>query len=46
MECSVSKQMLHFNRGELKFTVNDILNKNVRITHSANQNYIEDSPCE
>ena len=40
---SVSKQMLHFNRGELKFTVNDILNKNVRITHSANQNYIEDS---
>jgi hypothetical protein len=40
---SVSKQMFHFNRGELKFTVNDILNKNVRITHSANQNYIEDS---
>ena len=40
---SVSKQMLHFNRGELKFTVNDILNKNVRINHSANQNYIEDS---
>ena len=40
---SLSKQMLHFNRGELKFTVNDILNKNVRINHSANQNYIEDS---
>ena len=40
---SVSKQMLHFNRGELKFTVNDILNKNVRIDHNANQNYIEDS---
>jgi hypothetical protein len=40
---SVSKQMLHFNRGELKFTVNDLLNKNVRINHSANQNYIEDS---
>ncbi len=40
---SVSKQLLHFNRGELKFTVNDILNKNVRINHSANQNYVEDS---
>jgi len=40
---SISKQMLHFNRGELKFTVNDILNKNVHINHSANQNYIEDT---
>jgi hypothetical protein len=40
---SVSKQLLHFNRGELKFTVYDILNKNVRINHSANQNYVEDS---
>jgi hypothetical protein len=40
---SISKQMLHFNRGELRFTVNDILDKNVRINHSANQNYIEDS---
>ena len=40
---SLSKQMLHFNRGELKFSVNDILNKNVRINHNANQNYIEDS---
>jgi hypothetical protein len=35
--------MLHFNRGELKFSANDILNKNVRIRHDANQNYIEDS---
>ena len=40
---SVSKQMLHFNRGQLKFAVNDILNKNVHINHNANQNYIEDS---
>jgi 5-hydroxyisourate hydrolase-like protein (transthyretin family) len=40
---SLSKQMLPFNRGELKFSVNDILNKNVRINHNANQNYIEDS---
>jgi hypothetical protein len=39
----ISKQMLHFNRGELKFSVNDILDKNVRINHNANQNYIEDS---
>jgi hypothetical protein len=38
---NVSKQMLHFNRGELKLSVNDILNKNVRINHNANQNYIE-----
>ena len=40
---SISKQMLHFNRGELKFAVNDILNKNVHINHNSNQNYIEDS---
>jgi len=40
---SISKEMLHFNRGELKFSVNDILNKNVRISHNANQNYVEDS---
>jgi len=40
---SLSKQVLRFNRGEFKFSVNDILNKNVRINHNANQNYIEDS---
>jgi hypothetical protein len=40
---SISKQMLHLNRGELKLSVNDLLNKNVRINHNANQNYIEDS---
>jgi len=40
---AISKQMLHFSRGELKFSVNDILNKNVRINHNANQNYVEDS---
>jgi hypothetical protein len=40
---SVSKQMLHFNRGELKFSVNDLLNQNIGITRSSNQNYIEDS---
>ncbi len=35
--------MLHFNRGELKFTANDILNRNIRIDRSTNQNYIEDT---
>ncbi len=40
---SISKQLLHFNRGELKFSVNDLLDKNVRIDHNANQNYVEDS---
>ncbi|HUS02301.1 MAG TPA: hypothetical protein VMY77_11270, partial [Chitinophagaceae bacterium] len=40
---SISKQMLHFNRGELKFSARDILNENIGINRSANQNYIEDS---
>lgn len=40
---SLSKQMLRFNRGELKVSANDILNKNVGINRSTNQNYIEDS---
>ena len=40
---SISKQMLHFNRGELKLSAKDILNENIGINRSANQNYIEDS---
>jgi hypothetical protein len=40
---SISKQVLHFNRGELKLSVKDILNQNIGINRSANQNYIEDS---
>ncbi|MDB5199402.1 MAG: hypothetical protein JWO92_1365 [Chitinophagaceae bacterium] len=40
---SISKQMLHFNRGELKLSARDILNRNIGINRSANQNYIEDS---
>ena len=40
---SVSKQFLKFNRGELKLRVNDILNRNIGISRSSNQNYIEDS---
>lgn len=39
---SISKQMLKFNRGELKLRVNDILNRNVGVSRSSNQNYIED----
>lgn len=40
---SISKQMLKFNRGELKLRVNDILNRNVGVNRSSNQNYIEDT---
>jgi hypothetical protein len=40
---SISKQVLHFNRGELKLSVRDILDKNIGINRNANQNYIEDS---
>lgn len=40
---SISKQLLRWNRGELKLRVNDILNKNVGVSRNANQNYIEDN---
>lgn len=40
---SISKQILHFNRGEIKFSVKDILNQNVGISRTTNQNYIEDT---
>jgi hypothetical protein len=40
---SVSRQLLKFNRGEIRFSVNDLLNKNIGINRSTNQNYIEDS---
>jgi len=40
---SISKQVLHFNRGEIKLTANDLLNKNIGISRNANQNYIEDN---
>jgi hypothetical protein len=40
---SISKQMLHFNRGELKFSARDILNRNIGINRNASQNYIEDT---
>lgn len=40
---SISKQMLKFNRGELKLSARDLLNKNVGISRNTNNNYMEDS---
>ena len=40
---SISKQMLKFNRGELKFSARDLMNRNVGISRNTNNNYIEDS---
>ncbi len=40
---ALSKLFLKFNRGEVKLRVNDILNQNVGINRTSNQNYIEDS---
>ncbi|HKO79363.1 MAG TPA: outer membrane beta-barrel protein, partial [Chitinophagaceae bacterium] len=40
---SISRQFLRFDRGEIKLRVNDILNRNIGISRSSNQNYIEDS---
>ena len=40
---SISKQMLKFNRGELKFAARDLLDKNIGINRNTNNNYIEDS---
>jgi len=39
----ISKQILRLNRGELKLRINDILNRNIGINRTTNQNYIEDS---
>ncbi len=39
----ISRQVLKSNRGEIKFRVNDLLNKNIAVNRSTNQNYIEDS---
>lgn len=40
---SISKQMLKFNRGELKLSARDLLDKNIGISRNTNNNYIEDS---
>lgn len=39
---SFSKQFLKYNRGELKLSAYDLLNRNVSINRTSNQNYIED----
>jgi hypothetical protein len=39
---SIAKSFLKNKRAELKLTVFDLLNENIGITRSANQNYIED----
>ena len=40
---SISKQMLKFNRGELKFSARDLLDKNIGISRNTSNSYIEDS---
>lgn len=40
---AISKMMLRYNRGQLRLSVADLLNKNTAVRRSANQNYIEDS---
>ncbi|MFT3909533.1 MAG: outer membrane beta-barrel protein [Ferruginibacter sp.] len=40
---SISRQVLKYNRGEIKFSAVDILKSNIGINRSSNQNYIEDS---
>jgi hypothetical protein len=39
---SFSKLFLKYNRGELKLSVNDLLNENQSIVRTTNSNYIED----
>ncbi|MBS1919775.1 MAG: outer membrane beta-barrel protein [Bacteroidetes bacterium] len=39
---SISKMMLKYNRGELKFRVSDLLNRNTGISRTSNLGYIED----
>jgi len=40
---SISKQVLNYNRGEIKLSAVDLLNRNIGISRNSNQNYIEDS---
>ncbi|MCB9055110.1 MAG: outer membrane beta-barrel protein [Chitinophagales bacterium] len=40
---SISKQMLKFNRGELKISAIDILNRNIGVSRNTGLGYIEDS---
>lgn len=40
---SLSKQLFKNKNGELKFSVNDILNQNQSITRTATENYVQDT---
>jgi hypothetical protein len=40
---SMAKGFLKNNRGEIKFSVFDLLNKNIGLSRNASQNYIEDT---
>jgi hypothetical protein len=40
---SISKQMLRYNRGELKLSAMDLLNENIGISRNTSNNYIEDA---
>ncbi len=40
---SISRQMLKYNRGELKLSARDLLNQNIGISRNTNANYVEDS---
>jgi hypothetical protein len=42
-DASIAKQFLHYNRGELKFSATDLLNKNVIVNRNTNSGYIEDN---
>jgi len=42
LNMSLAKSFLKNNRGELKFSVSDVLNKNLGINRSASNNFIED----
>jgi Outer membrane protein beta-barrel family len=39
---SLSKQILKDNRGELKLTVFDVLDKNISVNRSVSDTYVED----
>jgi hypothetical protein len=39
---SISRQVLKYNRGQLKLRVYDLMNQNLGISRNSNQNYIED----
>jgi Outer membrane protein beta-barrel family/Carboxypeptidase regulatory-like domain len=39
---AITKQVFKNKKGEIKFGVNDILNQNVGISRTTNQNYVED----